>query len=118
MTKFYKLLFISALLLFLCSCSSEAEKQYLKPVIVKPDEETHYTINGYKETSVSENTASDNENSSAEIVYIGNRTSNKYHLPDCTYAVNMKPENKREFDKFSIPEDYGYVKCKQCLKDK
>ena len=120
MSKIYSIFIILMIITLFCGCSGKTEKQYPKPVIVMPNEETHYSINGYKEKAddiVSSETHSD-DISVLKTAYIGNKSSKKYHLPDCIYAADMKEENKRLFDEATDPEDFGFIKCKQCLKDK
>ncbi|MBU0670952.1 hypothetical protein KKF29_02225 [Patescibacteria group bacterium] len=48
--------------------------------------------------------------------YVGSKNSNKFHLPTCQYAKNIKPENQVCF---SSPEDAaakGYLSDKNCIK--
>ncbi len=48
--------------------------------------------------------------------YIINRNTKKFHLPNCSSAVDMKPQNKKESDKTRDElEKLGYSPCKSCI---
>lgn len=49
-----------------------------------------------------------------KVLYVGSTTSNKYHRPDCRYAVKIKEENKIPFYSVEEAEEAGYVPCKVC----
>jgi hypothetical protein len=51
-----------------------------------------------------------------DCAFVGSKNSNKYHLPTCSYAKNIKPEN---IVCFKSPEDAasrGYQADKSCIK--
>lgn len=47
-------------------------------------------------------------------VFVGSANSNKYHYPDCKWALKIKPENKITFDSSEEAKGAGYVPCKAC----
>lgn len=46
--------------------------------------------------------------------YVGSKTSDKYHRPDCKSAKKIKAENIIKFRSKKEAEDAGYVPCKVC----
>lgn len=50
----------------------------------------------------------------ADCVFVGSKNSNKYHLPTCTVAKRIKPENRVCFASKEEAEKRGYVPS--CLK--
>jgi len=50
--------------------------------------------------------------------FVGSKNSNKYHLPSCRYAANIKPENKRCFVSGEEAEKSGYVGGSCCVNKK
>jgi len=55
--------------------------------------------------------------SSADVtkaMFVGSSTSKKYHLPDCRYALKIKPENKIYFQSLEDAKRQGYLPCKSC----
>lgn len=49
-----------------------------------------------------------------DCVFVGSKNSNKYHLPTCTVAKRIKPENRVCFASKEDAEKRGYVPS--CLK--
>ncbi len=48
--------------------------------------------------------------------YIINKNTKKFHLPSCSSAIDMKPQNKEESDKTRDDlEKLGYSPCKSCI---
>lgn len=45
---------------------------------------------------------------------VGSITSKKYHLPNCSYALKIKPENKIYFADAEEAQRQGYQPCKVC----
>ncbi len=45
---------------------------------------------------------------------VGSTSSNKYHRPDCRFAVKIKPENRIYFANAEEAERQGYQPCKTC----
>jgi len=52
---------------------------------------------------------SNNSNSKTDCVFVGSKNSNKYHLPTCTVAKRIKPENRVCFASKEEAEKRGYV---------
>jgi methylphosphotriester-DNA--protein-cysteine methyltransferase len=46
--------------------------------------------------------------------YVGSRHSNKYHYPNCRFALKIKPENRVTFTSAQEAVAAGYVPCKVC----
>mgnify|MGYP000892792595 CR=1 FL=1 len=46
--------------------------------------------------------------------YVGSIESNKYHLPTCRWAEQIKPENRIWFDSEEEAQKAGYEPCKVC----
>lgn len=53
---------------------------------------------------------------SQKCAYVASKNSNKYHLPTCQYAQNIKPENKVCFSSKEEAESKGYQGAKCCIK--
>jgi len=51
-----------------------------------------------------------------ECVFVGSKNSNKYHLPTCRYAANIKEENRVCFSSKEDAEGKGYEAGKCCIK--
>lgn len=49
-----------------------------------------------------------------EGMLVGSTTSNKYHRPDCRYAVKIRPENRIYFENEEEAKRQGYIPCKAC----
>jgi hypothetical protein len=49
-----------------------------------------------------------------EATFVGSSTSKKYHLPDCHYALKIKPENRINFQSLEDAKRQGYLPCKSC----
>ena len=114
------LMLLIIVLSLMCSCGNKPlyDVYYPKPVIVDPDEETAYTINGYKDTSVSsQDSSSTSPDLNYEGIYIGNKNSKKLHKTECIYAKNMKDENAEVFDSYDRAKIMGYVECSKCFKE-
>lgn len=52
---------------------------------------------------------SNNSKSKTDCVFVGSKNSNKYHLPTCTVAKRIKPENRICFASKEEAEKQGYV---------
>lgn len=124
-----KILMIFLILIFsvtFCGCFDEPlyDVNYPKPVIVEPDEDTAYTVNGYKDTTVttssdfSETASSVSSNNSSTQYngrYIGNKNSKKLHTTNCSYAKKLKEENIVIFETVNDAQAQGYECCSKCL---
>jgi hypothetical protein len=62
----------------------------------------------------SEELAQDYSETDGEGRYVGSITSNKYHRPDCRYAVKISPENRIWFADALDAQSKGYIPCKVC----
>jgi len=51
-----------------------------------------------------------------KCAYVASKNSNKYHLPTCRYAQNIKPENKVCFSSKEDAEGRGFQRAKCCIK--
>jgi len=60
-----------------------------------------------KEVEIQES-STDNEE---ECQYIGSKNSDKYHIPSCRWAEQIKPENKVCFKSPKEAEKMGYKPC-------
>jgi hypothetical protein len=69
-------------------------------LINKPEEDT-------KTKSVS--------SQSTSVTYVGSKNSDKYHLPSCRWAENIKSSNKITFPSSAIARSKGYSPCKTCI---
>jgi hypothetical protein len=49
-------------------------------------------------------------------VFVGSKNSNKYHIPTCVYAKNIKPENLVCFKSAEEAATKGYQPDKNCIK--
>lgn len=47
-------------------------------------------------------------------LFIGNSSTMKFHLPDCSYVEKIKPENRIEITERQEAIDKGYEPCKVC----
>ena len=108
--------------LFGCNGGTLYDISYPKPVVVEPDEATRYTINGYKDITVSSESTTSNllsENDNTQTVeerYIGNTNSQKLHRIGCSYTKNLKDENITIFTSLDDAISGGYTKCSRCFK--
>jgi len=46
--------------------------------------------------------------------YVGSKSSDKYHFPDCKWAKKISPKNLVTFKTAQEAEKAGYVPCKVC----
>ncbi len=63
-----------------------------------------------------ESTKEEQSDSKKDCAFIGSKNSNKYHLPSCRYAKNIKEENIVCFSDQQDAENKGYKPCGQCIK--
>ncbi len=49
-----------------------------------------------------------------ENALVGSTSSTKYHMPECRYAVKIRPENRIYFASAEEAENKGYKPCKAC----
>jgi hypothetical protein len=48
------------------------------------------------------------------VVYVGSKTSNKYHYPDCKWAKMIPPERLITFKSVEEAQEAGYKRCPVC----
>ncbi|MCX5890505.1 MAG: hypothetical protein NTY36_13815 [Deltaproteobacteria bacterium] len=46
--------------------------------------------------------------------FVGSKTSNKYHHPDCRWAKTIRPEKLVTFGSVEEARDHGYIPCPAC----
>ena len=46
--------------------------------------------------------------------YVGSSKSNKYHYPNCQWALKIKPKNLVTFKTAKEAQAAGYIPCKVC----
>jgi hypothetical protein len=46
--------------------------------------------------------------------FVGSRTSNKIHTPDCKWAAKIKPERLITFPSIAAAREQGYIPCPVC----
>lgn len=61
-----------------------------------------------------ENTTSDTK--IQNCAFVGSKNSNKYHLPSCRWAKQIKPENKICFKDENEAKAKGYLPDNNCIK--
>jgi hypothetical protein len=52
----------------------------------------------------------------SNCAYLGSKNSNKYHLPTCRWAKQIKPENRVCFSSADEAKSRGYLPDKNCIK--
>lgn len=79
----------------------------------QPDIEIDYKTGESKLSSDADVEEKDEEQ---PTTYVINKSSRKFHLPSCSSAKDMKPQNKKESDKTREElEKLGYSPCKSCI---
>jgi len=58
-----------------------------------------------------------NDPDQKECAFIGSKNSDKYHLPTCRYAANIKEENIVCFPSQKEAEEQGYKAASCCVKN-
>lgn len=100
--------------------------EFDKPVIVYPDEETAYTINGYKDVNKVQSNSSENSDQQVSSSvsstdkyngkYLGNKNTKTFHTTNCRYIKKTKEENVRIFENLDEATAEGYKSCSVCIK--
>jgi hypothetical protein len=65
-----------------------------------------------KATDISSGT----NNQPSNCAFVGSKNSNKYHLPACRWAKQIKPENRVCFSSIDDAVKRGYLPDKNCIK--
>ena len=86
-----------------CRQSPQNQASHTPTVIRYPQDNS---VNGYRLETPKEETVA--------TVYIGNRNSKKFHLPDCESVSKMKAENKVTFQTRNTAISQGYAPCSVC----
>jgi hypothetical protein len=50
----------------------------------------------------------------AEVVYVGSKTSNKYHYPTCKWAQKIRPDHLIIFNSVKEAQAHHYIPCPVC----
>jgi methylphosphotriester-DNA--protein-cysteine methyltransferase len=50
----------------------------------------------------------------ADYKYVGSVKSNKYHYPNCEWALKIHPDNLVTFKSAKEAQGAGYIPCKVC----
>lgn len=121
--KFLIFTFVTVLSLTMCSCSSDNERSYEKPVVILPDEHTAYNINGYKTYIGSGDVSTDNSSNLSQSYnaytgkYYASKNSSLYHTDECGSFKKIKIQNLIIFETIADAEANGYSSCKICCGD-
>lgn len=84
----------------------------------KPAENASQGLNSGSEASLTSNIVNaQGQNSQPQnCAFVGSKNSNKYHLPTCRWAKNIKPENVVCFSSADDAAQKGYQPDKNCIK--
>ncbi len=125
-----KIIFLVLLLLMVsfvgCGNTADTDTSSIQIVVV-PDNDTRNSLNGYRDPSKpfyipeDKKDATDDKKTNPNLTrenapYFGNVSSKKYHIFDCTYAVNIRDNNLALFATAAEAENSGYDPCQKCLK--
>jgi len=91
--------------------SDESLKSYLSEQAPSNNLTQAQELNSSSQSSLSEFL---NGSKGVSGMLVGSKTSKKYHLPDCSYAIKIKPENKIYFTNAEEARKQGYQPCKVC----
>jgi hypothetical protein len=99
------------------------EKWQKEPLIIEKPASAGETINADQRPSEASKLATEGKNPenkvstpSAECAFVGSKNSNKYHLPTCRWAKQIKPENLVCFKTVDEAVQRGYQPDKNCVK--
>ena len=119
MKKFVSILLITSLVFLFCGCYEnndfKNEKEKTEVTVNMPKDNT---VNGYRDKDFEKNTVVPANPvtviSSKDAKYFGNKTTKKFHTPDCSVLKKTKSENLY----YAIERDemlsMGYSPCKKC----
>ncbi len=110
-----------------CGGTAATDTSSVKIVVV-PDNDTRNSLNGYRDPSKpfyvpeDENDETNDKETNSGLTrenapYFGNISSKKYHIFDCTYAINIRDNNLALFATAADAENSGYDPCQKCLRD-
>lgn len=105
------------------------QKWQQKPLIIEKKAENGTTVaNTVQSVSTAQNLPQETHNADAKTLipaaaidkqdcqFVGSKNSNKYHLPSCRWAKQIKPENTVCFASAEAAAQQGYQPDKGCLK--
>ncbi len=110
---------ILLIIFVLCGCGNQDtfSKDRTVTIVVPPDEDTAYTINGYKDTTAEATSTVTNTDEEAYTgKYFGNINTKKYHRDYCRYAKSMDEKKLKLFDDTLDAHIEGYSPCSICNK--
>ena len=95
--------------------TSQIKVSLTRPEASNPQKDRQALVEKVAGTSQAGNNQVQTTSSQEEnCAFVGSKNSNKYHLPACRYAANIKPENKRCFSSAQEAEKSGYVPAGCC----
>lgn len=104
MKNIISLVIILIVILCMCGCKNTENNEN---TIVMPDSTTAETVNGYKSEQPI-------NSKSANITYVVNKSTKKFHLESCRYAKNSNTSSlMKSTDRSTLIND-GYSPCKIC----
>ena len=99
------------------AASKEEESDEIMPIVSDPDSEESESVtrSAEDESITDENEEVASEEEPAEITYIMNTNTKRFHKPYCSSVKDMKDKNKREttLSREEIIRQ-GYTPCKRC----
>lgn len=70
------------------------------------------------DSDISGSTTNDTAETGQNEIYILNKNSKKFHLPDCEYVADIKPQNRSESTlSYDQLIEYGNEPCKRCFSE-
>jgi len=104
----------------------KGQKWQKEPLIIEKPAIIAESANLTDSTSNSQNNAPEasklteesqiSEYTESNCAYVGSKNSNKYHLPTCRFAKNIKPENLVCFSSIEAAVQRNYQPDKTCIK--
>jgi hypothetical protein len=94
-----------------------------KPVIIENSAVSQPGSENNKQAPEAQNLAPEDQNKAdtgnippQNCAFVGSKNSNKYHLPTCRWAKQIKPENRVCFSSTDEAKSKGYLPDKNCIK--
>jgi hypothetical protein len=101
----------------------KGEKWQKEPLVIEKPVSTGEAVNTVQKPPEASKLTPDGQNAeikanipSTECAYVGSKNSNKYHLPTCRWAKNIKPENLVCFKSVEDALAKNYQPDKNCIK--
>ncbi len=92
----------------------EDENDYLDRSVENGDETKAGTAGDHALESIAAYADHERPDEGPGELLVASSTSKKYHLPDCRYALKIKPENRISFQSAEEAKSQGYLPCKSC----